>query len=79
MKSNLNNHLMILLIISSLIMLGNSKGGSLVAKPCPDICLDVAYVTCPSSGNQQLLARCNCCMTSKGCILHLSNGGSQIC
>ncbi|WVZ71828.1 hypothetical protein U9M48_020363 [Paspalum notatum var. saurae] len=47
--------------------------------PCPQICVAVDYVTCPSSGSQQLPAVCNCCMTTKGCTLHLSDGTQQSC
>ncbi|KAL9236371.1 hypothetical protein vseg_011051 [Gypsophila vaccaria] len=79
MTSTINNHLMVVIIVSSLILFGNGNAQILVVRPCPDICLDVAYVTCPLSGNQQLPTRCNCCMTPQGCVLHLSNGGSQIC
>ncbi|CAL4957486.1 unnamed protein product [Urochloa decumbens] len=46
---------------------------------CPLYCLQVDYMTCPSSGSQKLPARCNCCMTPKGCTLHLSNGRQQAC
>ncbi|CAO2203031.1 unnamed protein product [Urochloa humidicola] len=49
------------------------------ATACPLYCLDVAYVTCPSSGAEKLPARCNCCLTPKGCTLHLSDGTQMAC
>ncbi|RLN25090.1 uncharacterized protein C2845_PM07G04690 [Panicum miliaceum] len=41
----------------------------------PQYCLEMDYVTCPSSGAEKLPARCNCCLTPKGCTLHLSSLG----
>ncbi|KAK9742283.1 hypothetical protein RND81_03G161400 [Saponaria officinalis] len=80
MNYTLNNRLMVLLIISSVILLGNSNGGSSRVVACPQYCLEVAYVTCPSSGNQHLPSSCtNCCMTPKGCTLHFDDGTSQLC
>ncbi|KAL9236372.1 hypothetical protein vseg_011052 [Gypsophila vaccaria] len=80
MKSTLNSRFILLLIISSVILMGDTNSGSSrVVMACPQYCLDTAYVTCPSSGDQQLPARCNCCMTPKGCTLHFPDGTFQNC
>ncbi|KAL6627607.1 hypothetical protein ACP70R_031333 [Stipagrostis hirtigluma subsp. patula] len=65
-----------LLLIGAVLLAGDGMEAALA---CPQYCLDVDYVTCPSSGSQKLPARCNCCMTPKGCTLHLSDGTQQIC
>ncbi|KAI5020742.1 hypothetical protein ZWY2020_045630 [Hordeum vulgare] len=66
------------LLLIGVVLLGQNQEG-LEAVACPQYCLEVAYVTCPSSGQQKLPARCNCCMAPKGCTLHLSDGISQTC
>lgn len=50
-----------------------------VAKACPLYCLEVDYMTCPSSGDKKLDPKCNCCLAPKGCTLHLSSGTSMLC
>ncbi|KAI4320200.1 hypothetical protein MLD38_033706 [Melastoma candidum] len=69
--------MLLLLACAASILLGNLAVG--VVEPCPLVCLDVSYVTCPSSGNQQLSPSCNCCRLQKGCILHLSDGSTVTC
>ncbi|KAG8633423.1 hypothetical protein MANES_18G104000v8 [Manihot esculenta] len=46
---------------------------------CPLYCLDVDYMTCPSSGEEKLSPSCNCCLAPKNCTLHLSDGSSIYC
>ncbi|NP_001105983.1 uncharacterized protein LOC100037813 precursor [Zea mays] len=65
------------LLLIGVVLLGQQGIDGAVA--CPQFCLDVDYVTCPSSGSEKLPARCNCCMTPKGCTLHLSDGTQQTC
>ncbi|OWM85089.1 proteinase inhibitor PSI-1.2 [Punica granatum] len=68
----------LLLLVCAL--LGDNNGGLVTsAKACPQYCLDVEYMTCPSTGEQQLSPKCNCCLAPKGCILHLSDGTSVTC
>ncbi|KAJ3670814.1 hypothetical protein LUZ60_008240 [Juncus effusus] len=45
---------------------------------CPSYCADISFMTCPETGDQQLPARCNCCVTvgSKGCTLHYHDGAT---
>ncbi|XP_017228338.1 proteinase inhibitor PSI-1.2 [Daucus carota subsp. sativus] len=50
-----------------------------VAKACYLYCLQVDYMTCPSSGEEKLEPKCNCCLAPKGCTLHLSGGSSMLC
>lgn len=66
-----------LCVTAGVVLLGQQGIDGAVA--CPQFCLDVDYVTCPSSGSEKLPARCNCCMTPKGCTLHLSDGTQQTC
>nr|ACG27908.1 type II proteinase inhibitor family protein [Zea mays] len=65
------------LLLIGVVLLGQQ--GIVGAVACPQFCLDVDYVTCPSSGSEKLPASCNCCMTPKGCTLHLSDGTQQTC
>ncbi|TVU22371.1 hypothetical protein EJB05_32062 [Eragrostis curvula] len=67
------------LLLIGVMLLGQEQEGMAVVVACPQYCLEVDYVTCPSSGAQKLPARCNCCMTPKGCTLHLSDGTNQTC
>ncbi|KAJ1283075.1 hypothetical protein BS78_03G100500 [Paspalum vaginatum] len=67
------------LLLIGALLLGQEGGMEGAAVACPQYCLDVDYVTCPSSGSQQLPARCNCCLAPKGCTLHLSDGTQQTC
>ncbi|CAB4267501.1 unnamed protein product [Prunus armeniaca] len=47
------------------------------AKICPQYCTDQAgYMTCPSSGNTQLLPSCNCCLAPAGCTIYRADGTS---
>ncbi|CAL4957485.1 unnamed protein product [Urochloa decumbens] len=66
------------LLLIGLMLLGHGQG-RMEAAACPLYCLDVDYVTCPSSGAEKLPARCNCCLTPKGCTLHLSDGTQMAC
>ncbi|KAF8762186.1 hypothetical protein HU200_009735 [Digitaria exilis] len=65
------------LLLIGLVLLGQE--GIVGAVACPQYCLEVDYVTCPSSGAKKLPARCNCCMTPKNCTLHLSDGTQMAC
>lgn len=66
-----------LCVTAGVVLMGQQ--GIVGAVACPQFCLDVDYVTCPSSGSEKLPASCNCCMTPKGCTLHLSDGTQQTC
>ncbi|XP_078175017.1 serine-type endopeptidase inhibitor [Carex rostrata] len=74
----------VILLLSGVFFLGeissNAKAVA-VAVACPLYCLQVDYMTCPSSGDEHLSAHCNCCLTSgsKGCTLHLSGGSQMKC
>ncbi|OEL14265.1 hypothetical protein BAE44_0024717 [Dichanthelium oligosanthes] len=61
------------------VLLGQEQTMGTEAVVCPLYCLQVDYVTCPSSGSEKLPARCNCCLAPKGCTLHLSDGRQQNC
>ncbi|KAL6890585.1 hypothetical protein ACP4OV_008840 [Aristida adscensionis] len=67
------------LFLIGVVLLAGSGGEGMEAVACPQYCLEVDYVTCPSSGAKKLPARCNCCMTPKGCTLHFSDGTQQTC
>ncbi|CAM0880753.1 unnamed protein product [Alopecurus aequalis] len=73
-------HIACALLLVGAVLLGQNQEG-MAAEICPQICLEVDYITCPSSGSEKLPARCSCCisMAPKGCTLHLSDGSSQIC
>ncbi|KAG8633421.1 hypothetical protein MANES_18G103800v8 [Manihot esculenta] len=58
------------------ISIGMSPGRAIA---CPLYCLDVDYMTCPSSGEEKLSPSCNCCLAPKNCTLHLSDGSSLYC
>jgi hypothetical protein len=68
-----------LTVNQGVLLLGHGGMEELAAVACPQYCLDVAYVTCPSSGAEKLPARCNCCMAPRGCTLHLADGTQQTC
>ncbi|KAG2587636.1 hypothetical protein PVAP13_5NG189081 [Panicum virgatum] len=74
-------HITCALLLIGLVLLGQGQGqeGMEGAVACPQYCLEGGLVTCPSSGAEKLPARCNCCMTPKGCTLHLSDGTQQTC
>ncbi|KAL0326365.1 UNVERIFIED_CONTAM: hypothetical protein Sradi_5205800 [Sesamum radiatum] len=46
------------------------------AKVCPQYCISDGgfYMTCPSSGSQQLQPPCNCCFAPSGCQIFGSDG-----
>lgn len=52
---------------------------------CPDICFDVSYTTCTSSGDEELQSYCNCCFLKNAlpnagnCTLHLKDGTEVSC
>ncbi|XP_010521150.1 PREDICTED: proteinase inhibitor PSI-1.2 isoform X2 [Tarenaya hassleriana] len=71
------NQMMSLFVLGVILAVGLGSAAS--ARACPQYCLDVDYVTCPFSGNEELPSRCNCCMAPKGCTLHLSDGSSIHC
>ncbi|CAO2193158.1 unnamed protein product [Urochloa humidicola] len=73
------HHITCALLMIGLVLLGQGQEGMEAAVACPQYCLEVDYVTCPSSGSEKLPARCNCCMAGKGCTLHLSDGTQQTC
>ncbi|KAI4320198.1 hypothetical protein MLD38_033704 [Melastoma candidum] len=64
----------LLLLVCSVMILGENS----IAKACPQDCLDVSYMTCPPSGDQQRPS-CNCCVAPKGCTLYLSDGSGITC
>ncbi|XP_066314092.1 proteinase inhibitor PSI-1.2-like [Miscanthus floridulus] len=68
------------LLLIGVVLLGQQgQEGIEGTVACPQYCLEVDYVTCPSSGSEKLPARCNCCLAPKGCTLHLSDGTQQTC
>ncbi|KAH0434835.1 proteinase inhibitor PSI-1.2 [Dendrobium catenatum] len=70
--------LALMLLLCGMILLSDLqeiKG----AVACPQYCLDVDYMTCASSGDEKLAARCNCCLAPKGCTLHLVDGQNVYC
>ncbi|CAD6232292.1 unnamed protein product [Miscanthus lutarioriparius] len=68
------------LLLIGVVLLGQQgQEGIEGAVACPQYCLEVDYVTCPSSGSEKLPTRCNCCLAPKGCTLHLSDGTQQTC
>ncbi|CAO2836021.1 unnamed protein product [Amaranthus hypochondriacus] len=77
MNATLNLRSIVFFIIMGMIMMQGAKRWGV--EGCPLYCLDVAYMTCPSSGSQQLEGSCNCCMAPQGCTLHLSDGSSLDC
>ncbi|KAK3163598.1 hypothetical protein QOZ80_1AG0005770 [Eleusine coracana subsp. coracana] len=72
-------HITCVFLLIGVVLLGDGQKGMEAVIACPQYCLEVDYVTCPSSGAQKLPAKCNCCMTPKGCTLHLSDGTQQTC
>ncbi|KAB1213712.1 hypothetical protein CJ030_MR5G004855 [Morella rubra] len=70
--------LTVLLLVYGAILLGNNPE-KISARVCPRFCLDVEYMTCPSSGDKKLDSRCNCCLAPKNCTLHLADGTSVHC
>ncbi|KAJ0232010.1 hypothetical protein HA466_0294840 [Hirschfeldia incana] len=74
------NWLMSLMIIGG-ILAGVIPGVTTIKTvfACPLYCLQVQYMTCPSSGDEKLPPRCNCCLAPKNCTLHLSGSTSINC
>ncbi|XP_048137731.1 proteinase inhibitor PSI-1.2-like [Rhodamnia argentea] len=71
---------MVLLLVCGALLLDMNPGMMAIsAVACPQYCLQVDYMTCPSTGNEHLSPRCNCCLAPKGCTLHLTGGGSISC
>ncbi|KAL4196819.1 hypothetical protein AMTRI_Chr04g248120 [Amborella trichopoda] len=70
-----------MLSIFFFIMAGTILQGTMPTQggACPLYCLDVGYMTCPSSGLQRLPGKCNCCLAPKGCTLHLRDGSLLHC
>ncbi|CAN4110478.1 unnamed protein product [Withania somnifera] len=60
-----------LLLFSGIILLGISKEGYVDAKRCTRECdPEVAYMTCPSSGDEKISPVCvNCCSADVDCKL----------
>ncbi|KAG2691265.1 hypothetical protein I3843_08G002000 [Carya illinoinensis] len=77
--------LTVLLLVYGAILLGSInpqiKNFMIMSvKACPLYCLDVEYMTCPSSGEKiKLNPSCNCCLAPKNCTLHLADGTSVYC
>ncbi|KAH7672016.1 Proteinase inhibitor I20 protein [Dioscorea alata] len=69
----------LLLILSGMILFQDNKSGCMGVTACPQYCLEVAYMTCTSSGSQKLTGKCNCCLAPKDCTLHLSDGSQVNC
>ncbi|XP_056164773.1 proteinase inhibitor PSI-1.2 [Syzygium oleosum] len=75
-----NTCCLVLLFLCGALLLEMNPGTTLVsAVVCPQYCLDVDYMTCPSTGDKQLSPKCNCCLSPKGCTLHLTDGTSVSC
>lgn len=55
-----------------------SSNKVIAGKVCPLYCIEGAYMTCPSSGNEQLSPSCNCCLAPNGCVIYNSDG-TPIC
>ncbi|EHA8588615.1 putative proteinase inhibitor PSI-1.2 [Cocos nucifera] len=71
---------MMLLLLSGMVLFAELQSSTGGVMACPQYCLvDVEYVTCTSSGDQKLPARCNCCNAPKDCTLHLSDGTRVSC
>ncbi|KAK7258624.1 hypothetical protein RIF29_24205 [Crotalaria pallida] len=73
MASNKKFEVILLAFVCGAILLGGNMK-SVEAKICPQVCYDVAYMTCKSSGDQHLTPACNCCIASKGCTLYNADG-----
>ncbi|KAG0537065.1 hypothetical protein BDA96_03G115700 [Sorghum bicolor] len=74
-------HMTCALLLLGAVLLGQQEQMGTEAVVCPLYCLQVDYMTCPSSGSEKLPAKCNCCLARapKGCTLHLSDGTQQTC
>ncbi|KAF8404323.1 hypothetical protein HHK36_009206 [Tetracentron sinense] len=69
---------MVLLLVYGAVLSGVSQR-SMSANACPLYCLDVDYMTCPSSGCEKLKPQCNCCLAPKQCTLHLKDATQVSC
>ncbi|KAJ3701079.1 hypothetical protein LUZ61_004784 [Rhynchospora tenuis] len=71
---------LVILLLCGVLFSGEMATNAKVVA-CPLYCLQVEYMTCPSSGEEHLSAHCNCCLTSgsQGCTLHLSDGSHFNC
>ncbi|KAF8025529.1 hypothetical protein BT93_F2382 [Corymbia citriodora subsp. variegata] len=78
-RSNACCSLALLLLCGALLLEMNPGTMVMSATDCPLICVEVEYMTCPSTGDKHLIAPCNCCNAPKGCILHLPDGTSISC
>nr|XP_009609049.1 proteinase inhibitor PSI-1.2-like [Nicotiana tomentosiformis]XP_009609787.1 proteinase inhibitor PSI-1.2-like [Nicotiana tomentosiformis] len=69
-----------LLLLSGIFLLGINEVKYVNAKSCLQFCdNEVAYMTCPSSGDEQISPVCvNCCTADEGCKLFRTDG-SLIC
>ncbi|XP_030460604.1 proteinase inhibitor PSI-1.2 [Syzygium oleosum] len=71
---------LVLLLLCGALLLEMNPGMTVIsAVACPQYCLDVDYMTCPSTGDEKLSPKCNCCLALKGCTLHLADGTSVSC
>ncbi|KAJ8560286.1 hypothetical protein K7X08_004344 [Anisodus acutangulus] len=69
-----------LLLLSGIFMLGIEVENANAQKTCLQFCdPEVAYMTCPSSGDEHITEVCvNCCTANEGCKLFRTDG-SLIC
>ncbi|KAM3233264.1 Proteinase inhibitor type-2 CEVI57 [Capsicum chinense] len=69
-----------LLLLSGIFLLGIEVEYGNAQKMCLQVCdPEVAYMTCPSSGDEKMSDVCvNCCTAAVGCKLFRSDG-SFIC
>ncbi|XP_060178862.1 proteinase inhibitor type-2 TR8 [Lycium barbarum] len=69
-----------LLLLSGIFLLGIEVENANAQKMCLQYCdPEVAYMTCPSSGDKQINEVCvNCCTAGEGCKLFRTDG-SLIC
>ncbi|KAF8025554.1 hypothetical protein BT93_F2405 [Corymbia citriodora subsp. variegata] len=78
-RSNACCRLVLLLLCGTLLLEMNPGMMLMSADACPLYCLDVDYMTCPSTGDEHLSPQCNCCLAPEGCTLHLTDGTSVYC
>ncbi|KAG5601429.1 hypothetical protein H5410_032799 [Solanum commersonii] len=69
-----------LLLLSGIFLLGIEVEYGNAQKMCIQVCdSEVAYMTCPSSGDEKITEECvNCCTANEGCKLYRADG-SLIC
>ncbi|XP_077214223.1 serine-type endopeptidase inhibitor [Tasmannia lanceolata] len=78
MASTIRDVSLLFLVVSGMILLGVMPN-NMEVKACPQYCLEVDYMTCKSSGAEKLPPKCNCCLASKDCTLHLTDGTVMNC